>query len=142
MNAALIRISLLVAALIPQAVWADGPADNHPDKVRRVPRLGIEVPVAEREALQTKLDALGKLIAELQASKSPMIADLLPDVQIYHRAVDVALKHQEFFAANEIAAARELLDEGITRAKQLGAGKPEWPDQTGRWELTTHRTLE
>ncbi|MCA9178661.1 MAG: prolyl oligopeptidase family serine peptidase [Planctomycetales bacterium] len=108
---------------------ADGPKDNHPESVRRIPALGIEVSPEDRDALNKGLAELAERIKQLESNKAAQ--RLLPDVQIYHRAVDVALRHQEFFAPGDIAAARELLAEGLERARQLAAGQTPWTTQTG-----------
>ena len=117
--------------LPPDDALADGPADNHPDNVRRIPKLGIEVPEADRASLQKQLDDLHKRIDNLKQSKDPGQLELIPDVLIYHRAVDSALRHREFFAKSDIQAAHELLEEGIQRADLLAAGDPQWTRQTG-----------
>ncbi|MCA9200229.1 MAG: hypothetical protein KDA87_21970, partial [Planctomycetales bacterium] len=39
-------------------VQADGPSDNLPDQVRRIPQLGIDVPDNQRQQLQAELKAL------------------------------------------------------------------------------------
>ena len=123
--------SLLLLTLLASIAHADGPADNHPDKVRRVPRLGIEPSAEDREKLSQQLSQLGKKIDALRASSNALAHDLLPDVMIYHRAVDVALKHQEFFAPGDIKAAFELLAEGSQRADELANGNAPWTTQTG-----------
>ena len=48
---------------------------------------------------------------------------------IFERAVRCALDYQEFFDVKEFDKADALLVEGITRADQLLAGKPEWMTQ-------------
>src|SRR5438874_252056 len=79
----------------------DGPGDNNPDNVKRIPALGIEVPADVRQeleqglrALKTEIDGLSKKIDELSAKKdepsrklAAKTRELLPDVQIYFRAV-------------------------------------------------------
>jgi dienelactone hydrolase len=112
---------------------ADGPGDNLADKVRPVPPPGIAVPDADRAELPAGADALGKQIDELRAALKgkPALLDLLPDVQVYHKAVDWALRYNEFFNAREFPAARALLKQGMERAAQLKEGKPAWPMQTG-----------
>ena len=121
---------LLVTALA-NGLRADGPADNKPDSVRRVPKLGIEVPAAKREVLETGLKKLAAALATLEASKDQRIRDLLPDVRTYYRAVHDALAYREFFRESEIDAAVGLLDEGIERARLLRAGKAPWATKTG-----------
>jgi pimeloyl-ACP methyl ester carboxylesterase len=112
---------------------ADGPGDNLPDKVRPVPPPGIAVPDAARAELQAGVDALEKQIDELRTALKgkPVLLDLLPDVQVYHKAVDWALRYNEFFNAREIPVARALLKQEMERIAQLREGKPTWLTQTG-----------
>lgn len=114
-----------------QLVRADGPADNVPDNVRRVPKIGVEVPDADRQELEVDLKTLAAQIAKLKQIGNPQTKSLLPDVLIYHRAVDQALQHREFFDVKEIPAAKGLLRQGLQRAEQLLAGNAPWTQQTG-----------
>jgi hypothetical protein len=120
---------LFLAAIVARA---DGPADNIVDKVRPVPPPGVAVPAEDRAELQNGVDQLNKEIAILRESlkDKPALA-LLPDVQIYHNAVRYALMYNEFFNAKEIAVAKTLLKQGMERAAQLKAGKPDWTTKTG-----------
>ncbi|MEO6807626.1 MAG: prolyl oligopeptidase family serine peptidase [Isosphaeraceae bacterium] len=124
------RLAFLACLLLPTSAWADGPADNRPDQVRQVPKPGIEVPADDRQALEGQLDRLGELLDRLDAS-DPTIKALMPDVQIFHKAVHDALKYQEFFAPIDITKAKALLREGITRISQLREGKAPWTTQKG-----------
>ncbi|HEY2253670.1 MAG TPA: prolyl oligopeptidase family serine peptidase, partial [Planctomycetaceae bacterium] len=110
---------------------ADGPADNQADKVRRVPALGIELPDAEKQELSKQLDSLQAAIDDLTKKNDPRTAELLPDVQIFQRAVHDALTYREFLNDKEPAVARELLKTGLERARQLAAGDAPWASQTG-----------
>jgi hypothetical protein len=56
---------------------------------------------------------------------------LVPDVEIFARAVDQALRFDEFFAPADIGRARELLAEGRRRAAALAGGEAPWLRQTG-----------
>ena len=56
---------------------------------------------------------------------------LLPDVQIYHNAVRYALTYNEFFNIREVSVAKDLLEQGLERAKQLREGKAPWNTATG-----------
>jgi hypothetical protein len=58
-------------------------------------------------------------------------AALLPDVAVFHKAVDWALRHDEFMAPKDVAYARTLLARGTQRAAQLRAGQAPWLDATG-----------
>src|SRR6185295_15945142 len=95
------RILFAAALLLTSFALADGPADNIPTNVRRVPKLGVDVP-AEREAKwKAGLTALGAKIVALRERKEAKTADLLPDVEVYFKAVNDALTYQEFFDARE-----------------------------------------
>src|SRR5207253_870346 len=61
----------------------------------------------------------------------PALLDLLPDVQVYHKAVDWALRYDEFFDVREFATARRLLQQGQERARQLREGQTPWTTATG-----------
>ena len=71
-----------------QVVIADGPRDNIPGKVRRVPPVGVEVSKADRESLEKGLRELASQIATIRKHPNAEVRRLLPDVEIYHRAVD------------------------------------------------------
>lgn len=127
------KTKLLIWIAASAAALADGPKDNVPAEVRPIPPIGIEVPPAERTALEKGLAELRAAIdaaAQAQA-KHPRLADLLPDIEIYHKAVDWALRYREFHKPQEIKAAFELLAEGAQRAAQLKSGQTPWTRQTG-----------
>lgn len=111
---------------------ADGPADNVPDKVRRVPPPGVNIPDADRADLQAGVDALGKEIVLLRSllGRTPF-GEFLPDVQVFHKAVHDALKYDEIYDKREIAIARRLVKLGMDRAAALREGKIPWNTQTG-----------
>lgn len=113
------------------AARADGPADNNPETVRRVPKLGIEVSADDKAKLQAGLDELKGAIDKLAESKNPKTLALLPDIRIYRDAVNTALTYQEFFDEKEIPVAHELLKEGQERAAQLAKGDAPWTTATG-----------
>jgi pimeloyl-ACP methyl ester carboxylesterase len=120
-----------LAATWAAAACADGAADNLPESVRRIPAPGIEVPEADRAELEMQLARLKVAMDLLAGSKEPRVAELLPDVAIYYRAVHGALTHQEFFHVRELPAAKQLLDQGLERASQLARGEAPWTTQTG-----------
>jgi hypothetical protein len=123
--------ALWLALSFGASVLADGPADNIPDNVRRIPKLGVEVPEDVRNELDARLKRLEQSIDTLRKQKSTRIAELLPDVEIYHKAVHDALAHQEFFEAKDIDFARKALVSGQERADQLAEGKSPWTSATG-----------
>jgi pimeloyl-ACP methyl ester carboxylesterase len=121
------------ALILVTTVRADGPRDNIPADVRRVPALGIDVPEADRKELEAGLESLGRTILELEgrSKKDARTAELLPDVRIYWKAVHDALTYREFFNIREIPKAKVLLKEGQGRAESLLNGQAPWTTQTG-----------
>lgn len=114
---------LALLSILPMAL-ADGPKDNVAAEVRPVPPIGIEVPDETRKALEGGLDKLKKDIERLE--KDPRHADLLPDVEIYHKAVSDALSYDEFYKPAEFKTAEELLKQGRERAALLAKGDEAW----------------
>ncbi len=110
---------------------ADGIQDNIAENVRRIPVLGVPVPDDRAASMRTALGQLQGKIAAINAATDANAKSLLPDVMIFERAVRCALDYQEFFDVNEFDKADALLAEGIQRADQLLAGKPEWITQKG-----------
>lgn len=124
----LLASSLLAPAFV-LAAFADGPADNIPEKVRPIPPPGIAVPDADRAALQQGLTDLGREIAALRTNSAA--ARYLPDVQIYHNAVRYALQYGEFFKPQEVERAKALLAVGRERARALASGQTPWLTRPG-----------
>ncbi|MBA63535.1 MAG: hypothetical protein CMJ76_14355 [Planctomycetaceae bacterium] len=125
---ALILVGL---SLVTSSLLADGEGDNNPEKVRQIPRVGIQVSQANQAKLNAGLDELAELIKKLNLSKSNLALLLLPDVEIYHRAVKDNLEYQEFFSEKDIVKAFTALNSGKKRAQQLLAGTAPWLEQTG-----------
>ncbi len=119
--------------LIPALAFADGPKDNQADEVRPVPPIGVEVPEADAKALTRGLAGLRSAIdAAVKAqAKNPKLADLLPDVEVFYKAVDWSLKYKEIHKLTELKSANEALAEGNLRAAQLKDGKSPWTTQKG-----------
>lgn len=105
---------------------ADGPADNQVASIRPVPPPGIEVPAEVRESLSKSLEVLKKSIEELSASKEARVQKYLPDVEIFHRAVSLALSENGFFEPADFTRAKELIDEGNRRSEALRVNTPYW----------------
>src|SRR6476660_9655457 len=105
------RLVAIVLLSISAAARADGPQDNILDKVRPVPPVGIPVPEEIRKELTSGVESLGKEIDELKVAlkSKPALLELVPDVQVLHRAVNEALKHNEFYNAKEFNGAKKLL---------------------------------
>lgn len=109
---------------------AASPAQNR--KPQQLPPPGIPISDEDRAKL---LDAIADLAKDLDALKSAKLpagmAELIPDVEIFHKAADWALRYDEFYNPKEIATALELLKEGKARAAALREGTAPWTTKTG-----------
>ena len=130
-HARLLCLACCAVMTIGSGVKADGPTDNSLETVRRIPKPGVEVPEADRTELKQRLESLAAKINQLRGQKTTMTESLLPDVLIFHRAVDQALRYDEFFDAKEIPIAKTLLDQGHERADQLQGGQAPWTTKPG-----------
>src|SRR5438105_3409009 len=96
----LIGATLLVAlAALAHTPAADGPKDNLPDNVRPIPPKGITVPPADLKAMKEQLAGLQAQVRELRIALKgkPALLELLPDVEIYEKAVRYAVEYGELF---------------------------------------------
>ncbi len=119
---------LLASLFAVGAANADGPADNNIDGVRPVPPSGNAIPDAVREELTIGLAQLQKHIKDIGKH------DLLPDVQIYEKAVRWALDYNEIFdgkGAMPAGTVKNVLKMGLERATALKDGKTPWTSATG-----------
>src|SRR5262249_54490696 len=98
-----------------------------------IPPSGIAVPANDLAALEAGVEQLGREIESLRTlfQIQPLLLDLLPDVQVYHKAVYTALHDNEFFNPREVAVAKKLLQQGMERATSLREGKSPWTTATG-----------
>lgn len=110
---------------------ADGPADNHPEKVRPVPPIGIELSDQDRSELNDGLTRLQMKISILKTKSSAEYHRLLPDVEIFERAVRQGVEYRELFSKRDVERTKMVLKEGLKRADSLLAGKSPWTTQTG-----------
>ncbi len=91
-----------------------------------IPPIGMSIPDPVRTALLADAEALGKRISALKTK-----SDLWPDIEIHRKAVEWALRDKTVYSAGELAAAKELLEEGNRRADALEKGEAPWNAQTG-----------
>ena len=122
-------LSLLVSA---PTLWADGAGDNLVDQVRPVPPPGVPIPDDQRAALATETARLGTAIENARAALADKpVLTYLPDVQIYYKAVDWALRYDEFYEAKQTEWATQELKEGFARLDSLLKGQTPWLLQAG-----------
>ena len=87
----------------------------------QIPPPGVEIPAADRAELEAGVKQLGDAIAKLREKykdNEKMMA-LLPDIEIFRRAVHSALAYNEFLNVKEIPGAKALLKQGMERAARL-----------------------
>jgi pimeloyl-ACP methyl ester carboxylesterase len=126
--AVLCAVAAAVVALPDNSARADGPKDNVVENVRPVPPPGTEIPEADRTEIKKGLAELQQLIKDVGTH------DLLPDVQVYEKAVRWALDYNEIYEGKgpkPAANVRKALATGLERARQLKDGKTPWETQTG-----------
>ncbi|MSU71918.1 MAG: hypothetical protein EXS43_06195 [Opitutus sp.] len=122
----------LAVAILPGGI-ATASAQTTVPLAKRLPPAGLAISKAERDELTTGAAALRREIDTLtrDLASTPTLFSYLPDIEIFHKAVDWALRYDEFFAATEVTTARELLAQGRRRAAQLRRGRMPWLDVTG-----------
>lgn len=120
---------LLIALLFPILASAQNP----PAPPKKIPIAGITLTDRERSeltagavVLRAEIDALTKEVAN-----DPKRTALLPDVEVFHKAVAWSLADDTFYSAREIAFAKHLLEVGRERAQQLRANQTPWLTATG-----------
>jgi hypothetical protein len=92
----------------------------------RVPPWGLQLSTSDKSLLVEEIAQL-----EREIGKAPAADPLLPDVKIFHKAVDWAVSHQEFYRSNEVSIAHKLIEQGKDRARTLAAGQSPWAQATG-----------
>ena len=124
-------VSVVICVLSVRFALADGPADNNVATVRQIPPPGVMIAPADREALQAELKQLNERLAGLRANTNPMVQKYLPDVEIFARAVSLALDEDGFYDPKEAERAKDVLKEGMVRAEALAKGETPWRTATG-----------
>lgn len=122
----------LPALFLGGHLLAQAPAPA-PATVKPVPPPGVAISDGDRSELQSGVTLLGKEITILRHNlqQKPELLALLPDVMIFHKAVDWALRYDEFFDPKQVATAKKLLEMGNQRAMELKAGTASWNTATG-----------
>jgi len=118
------RIAILAAVVVAFATT---------NAALRVPPPGKQIPAEARSELAGDAARLSAEISTLRrdlANDSPL-RRLLPDVEIFLKAIDWPLRYDEFFRSNDVVTARRLLKQGFERVRELRAGNPSWINATG-----------
>jgi hypothetical protein len=125
-------LSLLALTLSEQPLRADGAGDNVAGQVRAIPPPGVAIPDDARAVLTSEAARLGTGIEALRqrlAGKPERV--YLPDVEIFHKAVDWALRYDGFYDPKQADWAAAQLKTGFARLESLAKGGTPWLDETG-----------
>lgn len=138
------RSPLLAFLLFAAPAFADGPGDNVPDNVRPIPPKAPPLADDVKKELAAGLKELQSAIADAEKAVKGKkeLEELLPDVQIFEKAVRYGLEYGEIYVLtdpkdpkkvtrNDVTVHKATIKNGIDRAKQLAAGKTTWTTQTG-----------
>ena len=101
------------------------PAGQQGGAIKTIPPPGIAVPEADQKTLRATLTRLNARLELLKGNPH------LADIQIFTKAVAYALDGNEFFAAEEIFKAKELLRIATERTDQLSHGDAPWTRANG-----------
>lgn len=108
------------------ACGAHGAEIAQPPQIQRVlPPVGLDIPADVSQRLNKKLAALRLQFRSL--AKHPLAAD----VEIFFKAVELALEFREFYDPKDYAKADKLLTEAEARMGQLAKGGASWTTQSG-----------
>ena len=110
MTARLLFLALALAGALPLR----GQSLPNP---KQTPPPGVAIPEADRARLSKGAEQLATEIQRLRSL--PAATPFLPDVEVLHKAVDWALRFDEFMDVKQIASARRALTEGMERAAWL-----------------------
>ncbi|WP_146507676.1 prolyl oligopeptidase family serine peptidase [Thalassoglobus neptunius] len=127
---AVLAIQFLLTPAVPEA-FADGPEDNSVEAVRPVPPAGIELSSEQRESLLKQFSAVEAAFKQLQNSKDSQTQRLLPDVEVFIRAVHEAVSLNSFYQERDIKDAHRLLDLASERIAELENGTASWTTTRG-----------
>ena len=133
MNSRRLACAVMLACASVVSARADGAADNLAENVRRIPPPGVAIPDDARAELRAQADTLLSKVTAAAAdwAKLPDRIRFLPDVEIFAKAVDWALRHDEFYDGKQVEWAREQLGEGESRLAALARDERPWLAQTG-----------
>jgi acetyl esterase/lipase len=104
-------------------------ADEWQPLPRRLPPPGIAILDAQRQELEAGLKHLEARLAE--ASRQGRNEDVLPDVEIFAKAVRFALAYDEFYRPQDFASAAKALAMGEQRLDALAHHEHPWTAQHG-----------
>ena len=103
-----------------------------PPVARRIPPAGIKLDQDQRSALARQLKEIQQQLADFQASHGARGPGAWSaDVEVFTKAVALALAHGEFYSPKDGAKAEKALKHARERLQQLEKNKHPWTSQTG-----------
>jgi pimeloyl-ACP methyl ester carboxylesterase len=98
----------------------------------------VQTPDADKlKAIKEKTSLLAKKIVELRKQKVPDV--WLAEIEVYHRAADLIVKHNEFFQKEAADWTLEALDRGLLRASLVQV-PPLWVNSKGFSVIRAYRS--
>ncbi len=105
------------------------------------PYLPAQPPSAnDAAAINTQLAEIQKSLAALRESGAKPAQ--LEDIEIYAKAAEWILRHEEFYKPNYAADTLTALETGLRRARQLSGGKPDWGAAPGKTVLAYRSAVD
>ena len=99
---------------------------------RRIPPKGIDIPNEDRTELQEALTEFERSIQGFRTAKTKGLPQhLAPDIEVYAKAVRLALMHGEFYRKGDVKIAFELIKTGEKRLAEALKGPASWAVQRG-----------
>jgi pimeloyl-ACP methyl ester carboxylesterase len=131
-----------IAACLTLALIGAGASPTHaeiPPIARVLPPEGIEIPAEVRERLETRLAALKKRLAALPNRETSFefggprifIPRDVANIEIFTKAVELALRHREFYSLRDFTKADWALEQAEQRLASLEDYKWPWHRATG-----------
>jgi hypothetical protein len=119
-------------AFVVVAAACASAADSIPPIPRVLPPEGLEIPADVRSRLETRLTATKKRLEAIKEDlQKPGAYSLKPDVEIFTKAVELALLHREFYIEKDFGKADWALDEANKRLDAIALGADAWTGAEG-----------
>jgi hypothetical protein len=130
MKTSTLTLPIIAAALLLGS--ATGFSQGSPT-VKQAPEAGVAIAESDRQTLTSAAAELAKNIETFRSQNqgNAKAMDLLPDVEIFEKAVDWALRYDEFMNVKQVASAKRALTEGASRLLALKEGKMPWLESGG-----------
>ncbi|HET6249870.1 MAG TPA: alpha/beta hydrolase-fold protein [Tepidisphaeraceae bacterium] len=121
-----IKALLLISTAI---VGAAAHADDWKPIPRVLPPVGMKLPEAQQQEIQSAEKALAARIAPVTADPD----GLLPDIELYDKAIRFALVNGEFYSAKDVPVATALIATANKRLDELAQNQHPWTTQHGQF---------